>query len=107
MTEPTDKSILGKWRITGMELWDCDYIDMLGPGYIQIDEDGDEMAFGAVQIGLYCEYAATSVWFDFHGSDEMTEVSGEGDFQIEDDGTLSGEIRFSQGDEYSFTAKRW
>jgi len=99
--------LIGKWRITSMELWDDDYINMMGPGYIQIDEDGGTMSFGCVQIGLRCEYGSTSIWFRFEGSDEMMEVSGDGDAELEDDGTLSGEICFDQGDESSFTAKRW
>jgi hypothetical protein len=107
MTTHTGKSLLGKWRITQMELWDTDYIDMLGPGYVQIDEDSGQMAFGVVQIGLRCEYGETSIWFKFRGADEMDEVSGDGDAELEDDGTLTGEIRFDNGDESSFTAKRW
>ena len=107
MTTRADKPLLGKWRITQMELWDIDYIDMLGPAYIQIDDAGGEIAFGAVQIGLDCEYGQSSIWFTFHGFDEMTEISGDGDAELADDGTLTGEIRFNQGDETSFTAKRW
>jgi hypothetical protein len=41
--------LLGKWRITSMELWDAEFIDLLGPGYIQFDADGGgEFAFGPV-----------------------------------------------------------
>jgi hypothetical protein len=65
------------------------------------------MAFGAVQIGLRCEYGETSIWFRFNGSDEMDEVSGDGDAELEESGTLNREIRFNNGDESSFTAKRW
>ncbi len=90
-----------------MELWDTGYIDMMGPGYLQIDDDGGEMAFGCVTIGLRCEYGRTSIWFRFFGSDEMEEVSGDGDAELEEDGTLSGEIRFDNGDESAFCAKRW
>jgi hypothetical protein len=107
MTRPDENSLLGKWRITSMESWDTDYIDLCGPAYIQIDEASGEMAFGAVQIGLRCEYGNTSIWFRFQGSDEMMEVSGDGDAELEEDGTLNGEIRFDSGDESSFTAKRW
>jgi hypothetical protein len=35
---------------------------MLGPAYLQIDDAGGEMAFGAVQIGLRCEYGTTSIF---------------------------------------------
>jgi len=79
--------------------------DMLDPAYLQIDNVGGEMAFGAVQIRLQCEYGTT--WFKFHGSDEMTEVSGDGDAELEENGTLNGEIRFDNGDESSFIAIRW
>jgi hypothetical protein len=107
MTRSDRKSLLGKWRITSMETWDAEYVDMLGPAYIQIDDAGGEMAFGAVQIGLRCEYGKTSIWFRFQGSDEMDEVSGDGDAELEENDTLNGEIRFDNGDESSFTAKRW
>jgi len=90
-----------------MERWDTEYVDMLGPAYIQIDDAGGQMAFGVVQISLQCEYGNTSIWFRFRGSDEMEEVSGDGDAEIEEDGTLNGEIRFDNGNESSFTAKRW
>ncbi len=62
--------------------------------YIQIDDAGGEMAFGAVQTGLQCEHGTTSIWFRFHGSNEMTDVSGYGDAELEEDGTLNGDIRF-------------
>jgi hypothetical protein len=107
MTMRAAKSIFGKWRITGMDLWDASYIDMLGPGHIQFKKDGGDMAFGAVQIGLDCEYSATSAWFTFQGFNEMTEIAGDGDAELEEDGTLTGEIRFHNGDEASFTAKKW
>ena len=37
----------------------------------------------------------------------MTEVSGDGDADLEPDGTLTGEIRLHHGDDMPFTAKRW
>jgi hypothetical protein len=107
MTNSDRKSLLGKWRITRMEMWGTNYVDMLGPAYIQIDDAGSEMTFAAVQIGLRYEYGETSIWFRFNGSDEMDEVSGDGDAELAENGTLNGEIRFDNGDESSFTAKRW
>jgi hypothetical protein len=77
-----------------MEMWGTNYVDMLGPAYIQIDDAGSEMTFAAVQIGLRYEYGETSIWFRFNGSDEMDEVSGDGDAELAENGTLNGEIRF-------------
>ncbi len=35
-----------------MELWDSEFIDLLGPGYIQFSPNGGgEFVFGAVQGG--------------------------------------------------------
>jgi len=107
MSKRKDHPLVGKWRITSMELWDDEYINMMGPGYIQIDEAGGTMSFGVVEVGLRCEYGTTSVWFRFRGSSEMDEVSGEGDAELEEDGSLSGEICFDEGDESAFTAKPW
>jgi hypothetical protein len=30
-------SLLGKWRVTEMELWDTDFVDMLEPAYINFE----------------------------------------------------------------------
>ncbi|PZR09182.1 MAG: hypothetical protein DI532_20505 [Azospirillum brasilense] len=100
--------LLGKWRITSMELWDAEFIDLLGPGYIQFDADGrGEFTFGAVQGGLDGHFGLNDVDFTWEGSDEMDHACGDGDAQLEEDGTLTGEIRFHLGDESSFTARRW
>jgi hypothetical protein len=107
MTAP-EHPMIGKWRITEMELWDAEFIDLLGPGYIQFDLDGSgEFVFGAVQGSLDCHYAQASIHFTWAGHDEMDEASGDGDAQLEEDGTLTGDIRFHLGDESSFTARRW
>jgi len=38
---------LGKWKITEMEQWDREYIDLVVPGYIEFE--GDEN--GSFQLG--------------------------------------------------------
>jgi hypothetical protein len=54
--------LIGKWRITSMELWDAAFIDLLGPGYIRFDADGGgEFVFGAVQGGLDCHFGIDSM----------------------------------------------
>jgi len=108
MTKISGHPLIGKWRITKMELWDAEFIDMLEPGYFQFDVDGGgQFVFGAVQGGLDCHYSQSDVHFTWAGSDDMDEASGDGDAELEEDGTLKGEIRFHLGDESSFTAGRW
>ena len=52
MTEQTASEVLGRWRIVEIEGWDTEYVDMLGPGHIQLDRDGGQIEFGAVQMVL-------------------------------------------------------
>lgn len=37
----------------------------------------------------------------------MDEASGSGSAELDDDGTISGEIAFHLGDESTFKARRW
>jgi hypothetical protein len=75
---------------------------------IWLDADGaGECAFGAVQGGIDGHPGTDSVHFTWEGSDEMDHASGDGDAQLDADGTLTGEIRFHRGDEPAFTAHRW
>ena len=40
-------SLKGKWRIVEMDLWDKDFLDMMGPAHIAFDgKAGGEFAFG-------------------------------------------------------------
>jgi hypothetical protein len=107
VTQWPASEVLGRWRIVEIEGWDTEYVDMLGSGHIQLDHDGGHLEFGAVQISLDCWYSKTGAHFTFHGSDEGTEVSSDGDVDLADDSTLAGEIRFHNGDDMPFIAKQW
>ncbi len=46
---------IGTWRITKMETWDADDINLTGPGHLKIDREGGGcMQFGAVEAALDC-----------------------------------------------------
>ncbi len=101
----------GAWRITEMELWDREAIDLLGPGYFRFDLDGTgECQFIAVRGGLDCRYGERDgqplVEFSWQGDDDGTEVCGRGWAVIEVDGRLNGRIFFHDGDDSSFVASR-
>lgn len=102
-----DHSLVGKWRIAEMELWDTDFVDLLGPAYIAFDRRRcGAFAFGAVHGSLDCRYGADSVDFTWQGFDEMDPASGDGDAALDEGGLLVGEIRFHNGDESGFKARR-
>jgi len=103
-------AIMGSWRITEMELWDQEAIDMMAPGYFRFDASGmGELGFIAVQGGLDCRYGTrdgkTAVEFSWEGADEMDPCSGRG-WAVLDGDRLIGRLFFHMGDDSGFTAER-
>jgi hypothetical protein len=37
---PESRRIIGRWRITEMDNWDQEAVDLVKPGFIEFDEDG-------------------------------------------------------------------
>jgi hypothetical protein len=100
-------SIEGKWRIVEMPDYERDFHDMMGPAYILFGKSGGEFAFGCVTGAIHGTVKGDAVEFTWSGNDEMDEASGDGWVELQDDGTLEGQICFQGGDEADFTAKPW
>jgi hypothetical protein len=101
-------TLQGKWRIVEAELWDRDYLDLVEPAFIVIDDrGGGEMTFGAMTAALDCGSTPNGVDFSWNGADEGDQVCGEGWAELQDDGSLMGEISYRNGDETSFKATPW
>lgn len=98
--------IVGRWRITSMEMWDPDFVDAEVSGYIEFKKNGlGEFQFGYVRCDIDWEEAEHDAEFSFQGFDELEQTSGRGWATLED-GTLTGVFKFFQGDESGFTAER-
>ncbi len=101
-------SMQGQWRIIEMEVWDKDFLDLMGPARITIDARGQgEFSFGCVNgafSALGVENSPVSRWT---GKDGMDEASGEISIDPEPDGSLTGEICLDDGDESEFRAVPW
>jgi hypothetical protein len=98
------------WRIVEMELWDKDYIDLEGPGFIKFDKGGNgHFRFGAVQGDLDCRvenYAEIErIEFSWEGNNDADPACGRG-WAVLRNGTLHGRLLFHRGDESSFRATR-
>jgi hypothetical protein len=107
MTGPDRCEIIGRWRITGADLWDRDYLDLVEPAHLTIGDDGRaEFAFGALQAGGEIEYSQTTVFFRWNGSDEGDEISGDASAELQDDSSLEIELSFDNGDDATLTAQR-
>jgi hypothetical protein len=108
MSRRTASPLIGKWRITEMALWDGDFLDTMEPAYIAFDsKSGGAFAFGCVTGGIHCRKTPAGVEFTWQGNDEMDEASGAGWAELQKDGSLKGEIRFHNGDDSTFKARRW
>jgi hypothetical protein len=105
-------SIAGRWRITEMDYWDQEAIDLVQPGFIEFGENGlGGLGFIVVTGALDYRDAARDgrpgVEFSWQGSDEGDEVSGRGWAALNADGTLEGHVYFHLGDDSAFRAKRF
>ena len=94
--------VLGRWRIIEVEGLGYRLRRYAWPRSHPLNRDGRRIEFGAMQIGLDCWFSKTGAHFTFQGSDEGAEVSGDGDADIAEDNSLTGEIRIQNGDDMPF-----
>jgi hypothetical protein len=100
---------IGRWRITGMELWTAEDLDLLGPAHLTLERDGlGEIAFLAIEAGV--DYRVVQrdgqlgVEFSFDGTDEGDRISGRG-WAVLRDNELQGRLFVHFGDDSAFTAR--
>lgn len=110
MSEST--SIVGRWRITEMDNWDQEAVDLVQPGFIEFDDDGlGGLGFIVVTGELDWRDAdrdgRPGVEFSWQGSDEGDDVTGRGWAALNPDGTLEGRVYFHLGDDSAFRAERF
>jgi hypothetical protein len=95
-------SVQGKWR--GVEIPDY---DMAVPGaYILFGMSGGEFAFDCLTGSIHGVCEGDAVEFTWEGNDEMEPASGRGWAELQDDGSLEGEIYLDNGDDIAFIARR-
>jgi hypothetical protein len=99
---------IGKWRITSMEQWDMEFVDLIDKGHFSIRKDGTgTFQFGAVQGEMDCRITrfdgVDRTLFSWMGFDEDNEASGMGWVEITGK-TMTGWIQIHQGDDSGFVA---
>jgi hypothetical protein len=88
-------SVQGKWRV--VETPDH---DMAGPGaYILFGKTGGEFAFDCLTGSIHGACDGNTVEFSWTGNDEMEPASGDGWAELQEDGSLEGEISLHNGDD--------
>jgi hypothetical protein len=100
----------GSWRITEMDLWERDDIDLVGPAFIEFrGTRSGRLGFIAVEGQLDCRHGSQAgrpfVEFTWDGWDEGDQVGGRGWAALEEDGSLRGHIFFHLGDDSGFRVR--
>ncbi len=95
---------VGKWKITDMEQWDQEYIDLMEPGYYLFDNKGmGEFVFGTVSGFIDCRYDdaedTEKVEYSWEGTSDMDLVCGRGWFKLTENGQLYGRLFIHNSDD--------
>jgi hypothetical protein len=97
-------------RITEVELWTAEDLDLLGAARLTLNRDGSgELSFIAVEAGLDYRVGRRdgrpAIEFSFDGADEGDRINGRG-WAVLEDNALHGRVFIHHGDESNFAARR-
>jgi len=94
-----------------MEQWDRDYIDLVEPGYIELNKENlGEFVFGTVKGFIDFRtrkiHGEEKVEFSWEGTAEYDPMSGRGWFKLNDENQIEGMLFIHNGDESWIKAER-
>ena len=106
-------AFLGYWKITEMEMWAQDYVDLVVPGFIEFQMEDQHLMgsfqFGTVSGGLHCALrdvgGETFVEWSWQGQHDTDPGCGRGWASLVHD-ELVGRIFIYSGDDSAFRATR-
>ena len=106
----TPEGFVGYWRITEMEVWDEEYLDLVVPAFIEFDrEQMGQFQFGTVRGWLDCRFGARNgvpaVEFSWEGENDNDPGCGRGWGELRDD-RLAERLYIHRGDDSGFVASR-
>ena len=99
-------AIDGVYGITETEVWSKEAIDIVEPGYIEIQGNRGQLHFICIDGQMKIKKAKDNYTFTWEGTDEGDPISGNGDFTVNGD-TLTGRIYINDGDDSSFIAVKY
>ncbi len=95
-------SIRGRWRVVETPGYDM----AMAGSYILFDEASGEFAFDCLTGSVLGSCDGDAVEFNWQGNDEMEPASGHDWAELQDDGSLEGEICLINGNDIPFVARR-
>ena len=102
---------IGKWKITEMEQWDLDYIDLVEPGYFLFDDVGmGNYVFGTVSGFINCRFSDVKgiprVEFSWEGISEMDSACGRDWFELKEKNQIYGRLFIHNSDDSWIKAEK-
>jgi hypothetical protein len=95
-------SIRGRWHVVETPGYDM----AVAGAYILFDKVGGEFAVDCLTGSIHGSCDGDAVQFSWEGNDEMEPASSDGWAELQDDGSLEGEICLVNGDDIPFIARR-
>jgi len=107
--ESPEDRLFGSWKITKMDVWPQDYVDLVVPGFIRFDGETGEFVFGVVRGDLVTVFTTNRgqpyAKFAWTGEAEWDPQQGTGWVRLTAKDTLKGHLSISHGDASDFEAK--
>ncbi len=100
---------IGKWRITHMDVWSQDMVNIIEEGYFNFDDDDQgQFIFCAVEgyMDVVVNTRMPELEFSWEGSDDARAVSGRGKIEFPTPFEGEGIIYIHNGDHSTFTIQR-
>jgi hypothetical protein len=109
----TEADLVGYWRITSMEMWKADYVDLVVPGFIEFELEESRLMgqfqFGTVAGWLDCRLREIGgdayVEWSWEGRNDNDPGCGRGWATVRNE-TLVGRLFIHCGDDSAFEAEK-
>ena len=105
------KAFKGRWRISEMDVWDNDYLDLVEPAHIVFESENDgAFVFGTVKGWLDVRHGARDgsacAEFSWEGLNDTDPACGRGWVILGTAGRLVGHNFIHNSDDSGFVAER-
>ncbi len=109
----TSADLVGRWKITKMDVWDQVYVDLVVPGFIAFEVEDrhllGQFQFGTVKGWMDCRIRTVGlndvVEWSWEGQNDRDPGCGRG-WAALTDGRLVGRLFIHAGDDSAFEAER-
>lgn len=103
------KNFLGRWRITQMEMWDQDYVNLVEPGAFVFEKNSQgQFVFGTVSgwLDVRASPNESLIEFSWQGQSDGDDACGRGWFKFTTPNRGEGKLFIHGSDESAVSIER-